>query len=179
MVENKARQGYFGGIFTGNKNVEPEIEIVQTGVPGIEWRVTSDLVLDTIALHSHSENIRELASRCASPLTFREIQNHLSENPESWVLFDTVPGTFTGNHWRVANIDPGNGGVTLKFCGNFGNYDIKGIEPFTMSIDTPFFTGVSVQKYTQEWEEVIYWVEGAIIDPRQVKVSNFIPHLQK
>lgn len=146
----------------------------------------------------------QLAEDGATPLTFNEIQNSLGNTSDRWVLFDSsVGGVLGSNHWRIIGKDDDRREVTLSFCGSFGNYDMKGIEPFTMSIETPFFSGVTVHEYTRKDtgitvslqqvvdffnknnnkteypyknRETIYWVDGVSMDPEQKERSKFIPH---
>lgn len=81
------------------------------------------------------------------PLSLKEISEQIdSDTLGKAVLFDT-PSVLPGNHWRVVEVDKEKASAILQLCGNFGNYDYSMIPPVNIPLDTPMFTGISIQEY--------------------------------
>jgi hypothetical protein len=205
MVEIFQKQSWYRNLFCPT---EPKYSDKESGVQGVVWQVldSEDTTVDVAALGSHMEHIKELEQMGGHPLSFREIQNHLGDTFDRWVLFDGILGSvLPDNHWRVQDLDTENKKVTLKFCGTFGNYDMTGVKPFTLPVDTPFFTGLSVQTNIHDTQgplsldqvvdifkarsepshiseipiknsKTIYWVDEIMIDPKLINNYKFIPH---
>ncbi len=94
------------------------------------------------------------------PLSLKEILDQIGGEFANAVLFDTSPGGLRpgGNHWRVAEVVEVVGGknyATLEPCSVFGNGDgfdnsifpIRRVGKETIPLDTPLFTGVSIQRF--------------------------------
>lgn len=206
MVENSPKTGFLKSILRGLTR-EPQDVLISSGVQGIDWKVADYNIVDTVALGSHKDNINKLAEQGVTPLTFGEIENALGQTSDKWVLFDsTIGGVLSSNHWRVVGKDNEKREITLRFCGPFGNHDMRGVEPFTISMDTPFFTGATVHKYQHKetgesaslqqivdslkkydfkteypykHNETIYWVDEVPMDEKQKEFFKFIPHSVK
>lgn len=97
-----------------------------------------------------TESNLALAKRAGvKPISTREIISQIKrQDLDRAVLFDTPPNGFSaGNHWRILKVDNKQETATLQYCGTFGNHDYDLVPPIIVPLDTPLFTGISLQYY--------------------------------
>ncbi len=135
--------------------VEPEPFFVPSGVEGLVWTVKDRGLgmMETQIIGNHSFNVELLRRDGIEPLSFNQIEERLpsiGENITSrnWVLFDNHPVLRTGNSWLVVSSDDDQ--VELAFGAQLGHTIWDNIEPFEISKDEPFFSGVTVVELTDD-----------------------------
>lgn len=129
-------------------------EAFRTHEPTIFFRVGSSPLVEISVfekqLHSFTDPARNLAEAQRSgiqPVNFMHLREQFNiEQLSGSVLFDSAPGPFPGNHWRILSMDDESDRVTIQLCGPFGNYDAR-IPPFNVSQYDILFTGISIPEY--------------------------------
>lgn len=94
------------------------------------------------------KNLERAEHTGIKPLSLRDIYSQVGEDElRNLVLFDANPGALITNRWRI--IEKGNeeNPAKLQLCGRFGNYDVELMPPIEVPLDTPLFTGVTIQSY--------------------------------
>lgn len=119
----------------------------------------SDTDLQYSLMAQPSTNLKQAQELGIKPLSLGDIlQQTQPDNLPRMVLFDSSQGTMFPNHWRLLGIDEATKTATLQLCGPFGTYDLspdspfqgtptKGLKPYRVSVDKPFFTGISIQHF--------------------------------
>ena len=105
----------------------------------------------------HMQVVREMG---IEPLSLRSILRHAAVGVwiNQAVLFDSpANGTGLGNHWRIKELDIQRGAAVLVASSPLGHIDTQSPQSFSVSLDEPFFTGVSI---TTETSDDIYWSKG-------------------
>lgn len=110
-------------------------------------------------LSQPSDNLAKAKKAGIKPLSLADIMAQVgADKASAMVLFDTSPATLFPNHWRIVAMDQTSHSATLQSCGPFGTYDIypgspashlpqRGLKPYKITMDQPFFTGTSIQDF--------------------------------
>ncbi len=126
-----------------HREPEPQGELFTIGA----IRVRATDLNHVIRLQGNPHNLETALEHGIKPLTFKEITDQIDPRwVHNAILFDTSPDPGSvGNHFRIVESETGE--PQLQLCGTFGNYDIKGVNPFTPPKVYPMFTGVTIQPY--------------------------------
>ena len=152
-----------GKIFTPR---EPATAEIPSGIEGLVWKINPPFEFgygDHYAW-AHQDLVREVERHGIQLLNLSDVLSHkdLGDKVDNLVLFDTYDVVvLPGNHWRILEIDKERGVAKLQFCGTFGFDDLESIEPFELPMDTPFFTGVTVNTFTDKASgEIVPFLEA-------------------
>ena len=145
----------------------PEVVVeVPSGIEGLVWKIKPPFKSNygDFYAQAHQDLVKEAERHGIRLLSLADILSHkkLGDKVDNLVLFDTYDViVLPGNHWRILELDKERRVAKLQFCGTFGLDDLENFEPFELPIDTLFFTGVTVNTFTDKASgEVVPFLEA-------------------